>query len=397
MQSNSEKQSENKKALIVNVAVAVIHYQDQYLLGFRSSAQHQGNRYEFVGGKIESNETAVGALIREVVEETGIDISDNVLVKLGRLHHDYIDKQVCLQVYKVALTAAQYEQHRHCRYGLEEQALTWVPQQALLAGDYPLPAANQTILAWLQLPTQIAITYPQAHFSADLDSEAAWLTYHQQHIPKNAWIYIRIKTKNSEQMTKKLMSMRPDIYTILPCNANDYDDTNHTLMKSVVLEPIRSEQHNEETKWSQQNDMSRQIKAFHLTHTELMQGFHASKDRDSKGQSKCSPLASLNSPLANFPLIVSCHDVDSIQAANRLAADRLQNQLPPVIAVFLSPVLATQTHTDAKPLGWKSWSSWAQLADMPVIGLGGLSPAMFEQAAQYGAVSIAGIRQFLLS
>ena len=45
------------------------------------------------------------ALIREVAEETGIAIHDNTIVKLGRfLHHDYGDKQVSLQVYKIELT-----------------------------------------------------------------------------------------------------------------------------------------------------------------------------------------------------------------------------------------------------------------------------------------------------
>ena len=37
---------------VVNVAVAVIHFNNQYLLGFRQSSQHQGNRYEFVGEKL---------------------------------------------------------------------------------------------------------------------------------------------------------------------------------------------------------------------------------------------------------------------------------------------------------------------------------------------------------
>ena len=45
-QSNSIKDT---SIMTVNVAVAVIHYKDQYLLGFRAASQHQGNRYEFVG------------------------------------------------------------------------------------------------------------------------------------------------------------------------------------------------------------------------------------------------------------------------------------------------------------------------------------------------------------
>ena len=99
--------------------------------------------------------------------------------------------------------------------------------------------------------------------------------------------------------------------------------------------------------------------------------------------------------LLNYPLIISCHDAQSIAAANKLAHRRLEQQLPPVIGIFLSPVLATQTHPDTEPLGWQAWSILAELADMPVIGLGGLSPVMRAQAEQYGGIAVAGIRQFL--
>ena len=149
---------------VVNVAVAVIHYEEQYLLGYRNHEQHQGNRYEFVGGKIDAEETAVTALIRETVEETGIDISENIMVKLGRLHHDYGDKYVCLQDYKVTLNAEQYQYYRALDRGLEGQALTWVDKQALLNNQYTLPAANQTILTWLRLAKSIMITYPFLYF-----------------------------------------------------------------------------------------------------------------------------------------------------------------------------------------------------------------------------------------
>lgn len=68
---------------VVNVAVAVIHFNNQYLLGFRHASQHQGNRYEFVGGKIEPDETPTQGLIREVHEEIGLDIAQNTAVKMG--------------------------------------------------------------------------------------------------------------------------------------------------------------------------------------------------------------------------------------------------------------------------------------------------------------------------
>ena len=359
--------SAHKPLKIVNVAVAVIYYQHRYLLGFRNASQHQGNRYEFVGGKIDANETAQQALIREVAEETGIDIANNTAVKLGRLHHDYGDKQVCLQVYKVALSAQQYEQHRHCQQGLEGQALTWVDKSKLLAEDYHLPAANKTILAWLRLPQQIAITYPLAHFN-DAADPAAWLRFHAAHLAHDAWVYVRPKAMDADNNIAQLLRLRADIQAIVPAE-------------------FESDQAHKQA-------INHQIVAKQLTQTQLMRRVSDIDNDIHQDKNAFHDVLSTNH-LLNYPLIISCHDAESVAAANKLAHRRLEQQLPPVIGIFLSPVLATQTHPDTEPLGWQAWSILAELADMPVIGLGGLSPAMRAQAEQYGGIAVAGIRQFL--
>ena len=359
--------SAHKLLKIVNVAVAVIYYQHQYLLGFRNASQHQGNRYEFVGGKIDTNETAQQALIREVAEETGIDIENNTAVKLGRLHHDYGDKQVCLQVYKVALSAQQYEQHRHCQQGLEGQALTWVDKSKLLAEDYHLPAANKTILAWLRLPQQIAITYPLAHFN-DAADPAAWLRFHAAHLAHDAWVYVRPKAMDADNNIAQLLRLRADIQAIVPAE-------------------FESDQAHKQA-------INHQIVAKQLTQTQLMRRVSDIDNDIHQDKNAFHDVLSTNH-LLNYPLIISCHDAQSIAAANKLAHRRLEQQLPPVIGIFLSPVLATQTHPDVEPLGWQAWSILAELADMPVIGLGGLSPSMRAQAEQYGGSAVAGIRRFL--
>ena len=355
---------------VVNVAVAVIYHQNQYLLGFRDGSQHQGNRYEFVGGKIDGHETAKQALIREVAEETGIDIASNTAVNLGRLHHDYGDKQVCLQVYKVALSTQQYEAHKHRKQGLEGQALTWVDKSKLLAGDYSLPAANKTILEWLRLPAQIAITYPLAHFSDAADAATAWLQYHAAHLAQDTWVYVRPKATDTENSVKQLLRLRPDIHAIMS-----------GALTNTLTESLNSNEANEIA-------INRQIVASHLTQTQLMQW------SDSHQGKNVSDFGTSLSHSSSYPLIISCHDAESIYAANKLAYARLEQQLPPVIGIFLSPVLVTKSHPETAPLGWQAWAGLTELADMPVIGLGGLSPMMSVQAVQYGGVAVAGIRQF---
>lgn len=370
MSNKANNQAKPKQIAIVNVAVAIIHYKDQYLLGFRNAAQHQGNRYEFVGGKIDHNENAEQALVREVAEETGIAIHDNTIVKLGRLHHDYGDKQVSLQVYKIELTAKQYEQHEHCQYGLEGQTLIWVNKLDLLAEKYALPAANKTILEWLSVPATIAITYPLSHFSTHSDPKEAWMHYHQNSLAVETWAYIRVKETMSEDIVGQLMRQRSDIFAIV----------NHDVYNSLL---------DAEDAMAKDKIIHQQVVAHHLTHDVLMEWFDSTQDNLADGKSIFIP--------STHPLIVSCHDAFSIKAANQLASVRLQQQLPPVIGAFLSPVLATQTHPDTEPLGWERWSELAQLADIPIIGLGGLSPTMTDQALKHGGISVAGIRQFLYS
>ena len=157
----------------IDVAVAIIHYHQQYLLGFRHAKQHQGNRYEFVGGKVEATETPLQALIREVAEEVGLQLfsaakstssqldgnmseSEPALInQMGQITHCYQDKNhgdktVCLHVYRVGLSTAQYESLQNKPQGEEGQPLRWVARQALIDGHYPLPDANEIILDWLR-------------------------------------------------------------------------------------------------------------------------------------------------------------------------------------------------------------------------------------------------------
>lgn len=410
---------------IVNVAVAVIYYQQQYLLGYRKREQHQGDRYEFVGGKIEANETPVAALIREVEEETGFDISRNVAFKLGRLHHDYGDKQVCLHVYKIELSAEQYQHYKPQQYGLEKQMLTWVNKDQLLNNHYPLPAANQTILAWLKLPKHIAITYPLAHFKPQNSDEKfcaelaqSWLDYHQQQLSSQGWSYIRPKltqlqvnnTDKEAKTIRQLLAARHDISAIIPYRLHNIIN----LDNLSILENNNFKNNNlgANTDASTLTQSISKIAAYHLTQTELMTWFNHyqnpndqdsyteentdfSSDYDADEIDISSDLDLLNSSnQGTTGLIISCHDAESIAAANKLANLRLEISLAPVIAIFLSPVLATQTHPEQTPLGWQQWSTLAALADMPVIALGGLSPAMSDLAATNGASTVAGIRSF---
>ncbi len=120
----------------MHVAVAVIvNTNKEVLLALRQSHQHQGDLWEFPGGKMEENESVYDALVREINEEIGLTISSaHVLVQIN---HDYGDKVVLLDVWLVDAFSGQAQ-------GREGQQLRWCAVSKLIENDFP--AANVAII-----------------------------------------------------------------------------------------------------------------------------------------------------------------------------------------------------------------------------------------------------------
>ena len=329
---------------VVNVAVAVIHFNNQYLLGFRHASQHQGNRYEFVGGKIEPNETPKQGLIREVHEEIGLDIAQNTAVKMGVIRHDYADKSVALHVFKIQVSQAQFEGLQQSK-GKEGQAVTWVHQSDLLANQYPLPDANARILEWLKLPNTIYITQPLDSF-VGVDK---WVDFYSQKLPHDAHCYLRPQTsdENATAMIDDLLTIRADITPIIQYATRErlFERLDAWLKNGMV----------------------------HLNHQQLM-------TLDFSSLSK------------NCRYFASCHDQHSLSRLNTLATSYT------VMGCFLSPVKATPTHPEtfqSEGMGWQTLGELAKICDVPVFALGGVEQADLATAYEHGATGIAGIRLLL--
>lgn len=330
---------------VVNVAVAVIHFNNQYLLGFRHANQHQGNRYEFVGGKIEPNETPKQGLIREVVEEIGCDLTNNFIVKMGVIRHDYGDKSVALHVFNSEVTQTQFDNLQHSQ-GIEGQAITWVPQSDLLANQYPLPDANARILDCLRLPNTIYITQPLDSFV----SVDKWVEFYSQKLPHDAHCYLRPQTshENATAMIDGLLTMRADItpiiqYATLACLLERLPERLDAWLKNGMV---------------------------HLNHQQLM-------TLDFSSLSK------------NYRYFASCHDQHSLSKLNMLATSHT------VMGCFLSPVLATPTHPEtfqSGGMGWQAFGELAKLSDVPVFALGGVGQSNLAMAWLSNAYGVAGIR-----
>ena len=108
---------------------------DQLFVARRLKGTHQGGLWEFPGGKVEADEVPKQALYRELKEELNISVTScSPLIKLS---HDYGDKVVELDVYRVDT----FEGHEH---GAEGQETQWIKLKDI--NQLKFPEANKPII-----------------------------------------------------------------------------------------------------------------------------------------------------------------------------------------------------------------------------------------------------------
>jgi 8-oxo-dGTP diphosphatase len=121
-----------------HVAAGIILKDRQVFISKRNAQQHQGNKWEFPGGKVEAEETSLEALVRELKEEVALVVTNADL--FHQLEFDYGDKRVQLDFYLV-------NEFSGIGQGLEGQQTAWVNIAEL--PNYTFPAANQVIVDML--------------------------------------------------------------------------------------------------------------------------------------------------------------------------------------------------------------------------------------------------------
>ena len=78
----------------------------------------------------------------------------------------------------------------------------------------------------------------------------------------------------------------------------------------------------------------------------------------------------------------SCHTMEDLVQAAAIDAD----------FAVLSPVMPTESHTDAVPLGWEAFARMTAGCAVPVYALGGMGNSAVEMAIENGAQGIAAMR-----
>ena len=124
----------------IHVAVGiVVNTNQEILIAKRATNKHQGDLWEFPGGKVESGEDAYQALCRELQEEIGIVVQ--LAKPLTKINYTYPDKKVLLDVWLVTQYTGEPE-------GIEGQPIKWTTVAKL--NQYKFPNANIAIITAIQ-------------------------------------------------------------------------------------------------------------------------------------------------------------------------------------------------------------------------------------------------------
>jgi 8-oxo-dGTP diphosphatase len=169
---------------ITRVAAGILlQANGQFLLASRPIGKPYAGYWEFPGGKLEQDESALAALKRELSEELGIDVIEATPWLCQRF--DYPHASVELYFFRVSAWAGEL----HAKEG---QSFAW--QTPLQLNVSPILPANGPILRGLSLPTTLLISPAGL---VDDDTFIAKLSAHWQH--SNASLLLREPQRNAEQ------------------------------------------------------------------------------------------------------------------------------------------------------------------------------------------------------
>ncbi len=122
-------------------AVALIDADDRVLIAQRPKGKSMAGLWEFPGGKVAAYETPEEALIRELKEELGIDVSENCLAPFTFASHTYEKFHLLMPLYICRVWDGSVS-------SCEGQSFKWVQAQRL--SDYPMPPADEPLCAMLR-------------------------------------------------------------------------------------------------------------------------------------------------------------------------------------------------------------------------------------------------------
>jgi 8-oxo-dGTP diphosphatase len=129
------------KPLLLVAACALVDIDGRVLLARRPEGKKMAGLWEFPGGKLNPGETPEAALIRELKEELGIDVTAACLAPFAFASHDYDRFHLLMPLYLC-------RRWKGIPTPRENQTLAWVRASRL--GEYEMPPADKPLIPLLR-------------------------------------------------------------------------------------------------------------------------------------------------------------------------------------------------------------------------------------------------------
>ena len=129
------------KPLLLVAACALVDIDGRVLLARRPEGKKMAGLWEFPGGKLNPGETPEQALIRELKEELGIDVSANCLAPFAFASHAYDSFHLLMPLYLCRRWTGIPKPR-------ENQTLAWV--RAARLAEYDMPPADKPLIPLLR-------------------------------------------------------------------------------------------------------------------------------------------------------------------------------------------------------------------------------------------------------
>ncbi len=133
--------SEDGRKVVLVTAVALIDADGRVLLARRPDNKDLSGLWEFPGGKVDDGETPERALVRELTEELGLDITESCLAPFTFASHAYDDFHLLMPLYVCRVWKGSPEAR-------EGQELKWVRPRDM--ARLPMPPADRPLVAMLR-------------------------------------------------------------------------------------------------------------------------------------------------------------------------------------------------------------------------------------------------------
>ena len=191
---------------VIDIAIGLLLHRGKVLVDWRQAKQHQGNKYEFPGGKVESGESPEEACRREIYEEVGIGLSQ--WYAFDRIQHEYDDIVVNLHLFYAYVPDDLMQ--------LIQQPWTWYAREQLTKLNFP--KANDSIIQRLVWPHYIKISHQLSDFRPEANSLFYWRVEPDQFLAEDLHRYSSENLQkliiNIEHFQKMPSDLTPSIKTL---------------------------------------------------------------------------------------------------------------------------------------------------------------------------------------